>query len=173
MKLFTILAILLILLFAAVLGYSVVVNPETIIESEIAVQVPRTVVYKALSDFYAYPKWSTMMKKVRLTEDPNTRISTYKYGTNLHTIQEHIQLDAAKNQIHSAQSDTHQGAMIGRLNSTISITNLPDGMTSISWQIRYSALSVGAKLLNPILVRAQIQTAMDQNLLAFQSYIEH
>ena len=172
MKSLVSLSILLVLFFSSMIGYSIISNPVTTIESEIEVQVPAAVVFKALYDFESYSEWSTLIKGIKSTGNSNTHTVTYQFGTNKHSISQHYQFDFQSNEILANQLQKQSGAIIGNFQTRIAVKNLRDGTTSVSWQITYSALSIGAKLLNPVLIKSQIKNALEQNLLAFRSYIE-
>lgn len=172
MKILIVLSVLLSLLFASMIAWAVFTSPETILRSEITVQVPAPVVFKLISSPDAFLQKLSLIKDMKPGNTPDTRITTYRFGTRTRTITEKVRLEPALKQIYSEQTSGPPGALTGNIKNAITVKTLPDGAVSISWQLQYSSLSIGARLLNSIFIRPKIQQALDLDMEALQVYIE-
>jgi len=172
MKILITLSVLLTLLFASMIAWAVFTNPETTLKSEVTVQAPAPVVFKLLSKPEAYCQPSSMIKNIEQGAASNLRTTTYQFAGKTRIIEENVLGNPTENRIYFEQNSPQPGAVIGNISNTITIKTLPDGAVSVTWQIHYSALSLGTRLLNSIFIRSQIQQALDRSVSALGTYIE-
>ncbi len=172
MKFFIILSVLLTLFFASMIAWAVFTNPNTILESEVTVQVPAPVVFKLLSNPDAFCQQSSIVQSVRQGATPDLRTTTYRFADKTRSIEEKVSLNPSQNRIRFEQNSAQPGALIGNISNTIIIKTLPDGAVSVSWQLQYSAFSLGSRLLNSIFIKTKIRQALDRSVAALGVYIE-
>ncbi len=172
MKILIVLSVLLSLLFSSMIAWAVFTNPKTTLESEVTVQVPAPVVFKLLSNPDSFCQQASMIKNIQQGTSPGLRITTYRFADKVRSIEEKISLNPSQNRIHFKQNGTEPGALIGNIENTITIKTLPDGAVSVTWQFRYSALSLGTRLLNSFLIRTQMQQDLKRSVSVLGAFIE-
>ena len=172
MKILIALSFLLSLLFASMIAWAVFTGPETTLESEVTVQAPAPVVFKRLSNPAAFCQQSSIIQNIEQETGTALRTTTYRFAGKIRRIEEKVTVNQSQNRIHFEQSRPQQGGLIGKIANTITLKTLPDGTVSVTWQLQYSTLSLGARLLNSLFIRTQIQQALRQSVSALGAYIE-
>jgi len=164
---------LLTLLFLSMIGYALFTDPVTHIESSITVQTPAPVVCKILRDFDSYSQWSMMMQKKQDVSKPNYFRSVYLFEDIRLDTYEFIEPANGNNTIVFKQLENYGSGLLGKFQNRVNIRTLPDGATSIDWELNYTCQTLGALLLNPIKIRPQFKQALSKHMKTLERFLEN
>ena len=164
---------LLTLIFMSIIGYALFTDPITRIESSITVQTPAPVVCKILRDFDSYSKWSMMMQKKQDVSKPNYFLSIYRFDDIRLDTYEFIEPANGNNTIVFKQLENFGSGLIGKFQNQVIIRTLPDGATSIDWELNYTCQTLGTLLLNPIKIQPLFNRALSQHMLALERFLKN
>lgn len=172
MKIFSIMALLLTLLFSAILVEGLISRSDNVAEAVIDIEVPQAIVWNALLNMEDYEQWNS----IRST-DTNPRqspfcLATYKIAGKIIRFREKYMVEYEKKQILFAPADSIPGAFLHSMRNTISLKPLADGSTQVHWRTQYKVSTISANLINRIYVLPSLQKALAKNLQALKNHIE-
>ena len=170
MKKLMALAILFILIFSAFIGLALFGSEKTLVEAEVTVQAPVSVVLKTLQEQSPQSAWARQIRITKLLKNGN-RSALYHFGSHKLPVQESMLFQPQKNQIQTVQTDKKPASLLGHIRNTIVARSLPDGSTAISWKLEYTLFSLSSRLLNFYFIRPDVQHMLNRHLNDFAAFL--
>lgn len=172
MKFFSFAAILVALLFSAILIDGILRGTNTEEQKHIIIEAPQAVVSNTLLDINNYEQWNTFSRTKKISSHTSTRLVDYKIGQKIIRINEKFSVSPDKNHFQFTPVDSLPNSFITSFRNTIALKSLPDGTTQVSWQTQYAVSTIIGSLINRFLVQPALKKTLLKNLQSLKSFIE-
>ncbi len=163
-------SILFIIIFSAFIGLALFGNDKTLVEAEVTVQAPASVVFKTLQEQSPQSGWAKQFRIIKALKN-GTRRTVYHFASRHLPIEEKLLFQPKENRIQIIQTDQRPAALLGRISNSITARSLPDGSTAIHWKLEYTLFSLSSRLLNSFLIRPHIQQALNRQVNDFAAFL--
>ena len=173
MKYYTFFAILLTLLFTAILIEGVIRGTGTEENALINIEAPLAVVFNTLIDIDNYALWNTFSSAKKGSSQTVSRLVDYKIGQKIIRVNEKFSVSPDKNHFQFTPVDSLPNSFITLFRNTVILKSLPDGTTQVTWQTQYAVSTIIGNIFNRVYVQAALKKALIKNLQSLKSFIEH
>lgn len=173
MKILTIIAMILTILFTILFLYGILQKDRNTIQTEINVDVPESVVMNTLSDVNNYQRWCPMVFKSQFNESSKSGMLTFRIEGHIFSLPFQYKSLPDQHTVIFMQNGPPTSGALKDFTQSILLTSLPDGTTNIQWQWQFEVKGLLSKVFNAIWMRTTFQKALDNSADALKKYLEH
>lgn len=176
MKLNVLISSLLFILISGIGITGFLTDPVTVINKKIVIEAPEPVIWNNLLHLENYGQWCAQSKFNKVESDSQRnryyRSAEYKFGGNRIEILEEISIDASNNSISIIPAKKDPVSYSANFHTLISMGNLADGSTEVSWKTTYTVPPLLARVINRFAMKPLLTAFMTRSLDKLKHTIE-